>query len=294
VTGSYTSPMGGLTLIVHGGAGTLRTEIEQAAREGVERALASGWKILQSGRPAMDACEEAIVELENNPVFDAGTGAHLNRDGNAQLDAILMDGATLQSGAVGAVERIRNPIRLARRILEKGQHSFLVGPGAEQFALESGMLLCDPAELVTPYERQRWAAKAAESEPRGTVGAVAMDAAGNLCAGTSTGGTFFKHPGRIGDSPIIGCGCYADNDAAAVSSTGHGESIMKIVMAKTASDFVAAGHDAQAAADAAIKLLSRRTAGAGGLIIVDRSGRFGASFSTPNMTWAAKTTMGKE
>jgi beta-aspartyl-peptidase (threonine type) len=121
-----------------------------------------------------------------------------------------------------------------------------------------------------------------------------MDAAGNLCAGTSTGGTFFKHPGRIGDSPMIGCGCYADNEAAAVSSTGHGESIMKVVMAKTASDLVAAGYDAQAAADAAINLLSRRTAGAGGLIIIDRTGRFGASFSTPHMTWAAKTTIGKE
>jgi beta-aspartyl-peptidase (threonine type) len=121
-----------------------------------------------------------------------------------------------------------------------------------------------------------------------------MDMAGNLCAGTSTGGTFFKQPGRIGDSPIIGCGCYADNEAAAVSCTGHGESIMKIVMAKTASDLVSAGHAAQAAADAAVKLLSRRTEGAGGLIIIDRAGRFGASYSTPHMTWAAKTTTGKE
>jgi beta-aspartyl-peptidase (threonine type) len=238
----------------------------------------------------MDACEVAIIELENDPVFDAGLGAHLNRDGYAQLDAILMDGVTLQSGAVGAIERIRNPIWLARRVLERGQHSFLVAAGAEQFALESGLLLCEPADLVTTYERQRWAARA-ESDPRGTVGAVAIDAAGNLCAGTSTGGTFFKHPGRIGDSPLIGCGCYADNEAAAVSCTGHGESIMKIVMAKTASDFVAAGHDAQGAADAAVKLLSRRTGGTGGLIVVDRTGRFGVSFSTPHMTWAAKTTI---
>jgi beta-aspartyl-peptidase (threonine type) len=242
----------------------------------------------------MDACEAAIIELENDPVFDAGIGAHLNRDGYAQLDAILMDGVTLQSGAVGAVERVRNPICLARRILERSQHSFLVGAGAEQFAVESGMPLCEPADLVTTYERQRWAARAAESEPRGTVGAVAIDAAGNLCSGTSTGGTFFKHPGRIGDSPLIGCGCYADNEAAAVSCTGHGESIMKIVMAKTVSDLVAAGYDAQGAADAAVKVLSRRTGGTGGLIVVDRAGRFGAAFSTPHMTWAAKTTMGKE
>jgi len=280
-----------LTLIVHGGAGTLRPEIEQGAQAGVARALARGWAILEAGRPAMDACEEAIVELENDPVFDAGTGAHLNRDGNPQLDAILMDGASLQSGAVGAVERIRNPILLARRILEKGQHSFLVGPGAEQFAKEVGIPFCAPSELVTPYERERWLSRATESEPRGTVGAVAMDASGNLCAGTSTGGTFFKHPGRVGDSPLIGCGCYADNESAGVSCTGHGESIMKIVMAKAAADLVARGNEAQSAADAAVELLMRRTGGAGGIIVVDKEGRFGASFSTPNMSWAGKTTL---
>jgi beta-aspartyl-peptidase (threonine type) len=239
----------------------------------------------------MDACEEAILELENDPVFDAGIGSHLNRDGNPQLDAILMDGASLRSGAVGAVERIRNPISLARRILEKGQHSFLVGAGAEQFAVESGMPLCDSVDLITPYERHRWAARAAEHGSSGTVGAVAIDMAGNLCAGTSTGGTFLKHPGRIGDSPLIGCGCYADNESAAVSCTGLGESIMKIVMAKTASDFVSHGLDAQSAADAAVKLLSARIGGSGGLIIVDHDGRFGASFSTPHMTWAAKTSV---
>src|SRR5688572_3896288 len=286
----YTSPMRDLTLIVHGGAGTIRPEIEPAARAGVARALERGWKILEAGGLAIDACEQAIIELEDDPVFDAGVGAHLNRDGKAQLDAILMDGATLQSGAIAAVERVRNPIRLARRILAKGQHSLLVGSGAEEFAVESGLALCDPSELITPYEHQRWTMKAAEPAQHGTVGAVALDARGNLCAGTSTGGTFFKHPGRVGDSPIIGCGCYADNEAAAVSCTGHGESIMKIVMAKTASDYVASGHDAQSAADAAVKLLSRRTTGAGGLIVVDRAGRVGASFSTSHMTWATKTT----
>jgi beta-aspartyl-peptidase (threonine type) len=282
-----------LTLVVHGGAGTIRQEVEAAARAGVERALAKGWAILEGGGTAMDACELAILELEDDPVFDAGLGAHLNREGYAQLDAIVMDGATLQSGAVAAVERLRNPIRLARRILQKGEHSLLVGAGAEQFALESGIQLCNPAELITPYERQRWSAKAAEQQAHGTVGAVAIDAAGNLCAATSTGGTFFKHPGRVGDSPLIGCGCYADNESAAVSCTGHGESIMKILMAKSAADFVAAGQDPQSAADAAVKLLSRRTSGAGGLIIVDREGRFGASFSTPHMTWAAKTGVAK-
>jgi L-asparaginase / beta-aspartyl-peptidase len=282
-----------LTLVVHGGAGTIRQEVEAAARAGVERALAKGWAILEGGGSAIDACELSILDLEDDPVFDAGVGAHLNREGYAQLDAIVMDGATLQSGAVAAVERIRNPIRLARQVLKRGEHSLLVGAGAEQFAVESGIHLCDPAELITPYERQRWSAKATEPQTHGTVGAVAIDAAGNLCAATSTGGTFFKHRGRVGDSPLIGCGCYADNESAAVSCTGHGESIMKILMAKAAADFVAAGQDPQSAADAAVKLLSRRTSGAGGLIIVDSAGRFGASFSTPHMTWAAKTAVAK-
>src|SRR5262245_28011867 len=204
-----------------------------------------------------------------------------------------MDGASLKSGAVGAVERIHNPIRLARRVLESSEYSFLVSTGAEQYALEHGIHLCDPAEFLTPYEQQRWAAKSAEATSHGTVGAVALDVQGNLCAGTSTGGTSFKHPGRIGDSPLVGCGCYADNESAAVSCTGHGESIIRVVMAKTAADLVAAGHEAQAAADAAVQLLSRRTTGSGGLILVDRTGRYGASFSTAHMTWSARTKLVK-
>ena len=283
--------MHSLVLVVHGGAGTLRAEGEQAARAGVEHALAKGGGILKSGGSAKDACERAIVILENDPVFDAGVGAHLNRDGNAQLDAILMDGMSLKSGAVAAVERVRNPIQLARRILEDSGHSLFVGPGAEQFAVEAGIPLCDPKEFITPYEHQRWLSQSNLNPPRlphGTVGAVARDRTGNLCAGTSTGGTFLKTPGRVGDSPLIGCGCYADNESAAVSCTGHGESIMKIVMAKTAADFVSTGFDAQSAADAAVQVLSRRTGGTGGLSLVDKVGRFGVSFSTPHMTWSAK------
>jgi beta-aspartyl-peptidase (threonine type) len=254
----------------------------------VERALDAGWAILKAGGSAKDACEQAIVLLENDPVFDAGVGAHLNRKGQAQLDAILMDGASLKSGAVAAVERIRNPIQLCRHILEKSDHALFVGAGAEEFAVEQGMSLCDPLDLVTPYERQRWASQVKGELPTGTVGAVARDGHGNLCAGTSTGGTFLKHPGRVGDSPLVGCGCYADNESAAVSCTGHGESIMKIVMAKAAADFVAAGMDAQAAAENAVRVLSTRTTGGGGLIVVDKLGRIGASFSTPHMTWAGK------
>jgi L-asparaginase / beta-aspartyl-peptidase len=275
----------GIALVVHGGAGAIRPEAEEASRAGTERALARGWAILEAGGSSKDACEQAIVEMEDNPVFNAGLGSHLNREGKAQLDAILMDGASLKAGAIAAVERIRNPIKLARLILERSEHILLTSVGAEAFATEHGMSLCDPAELVTPYERNR----VNEVLHLGTVGAVAVDTAGNLCAGTSTGGTFLKPPGRVGDSPLIGCGCFADNESAAVSCTGHGESIMKVVLAKGAADLVAAGHHPQAAAEAAIQLLSRRTSGAGGLILVDRAGRLGATFSTPHMSWAGKT-----
>jgi beta-aspartyl-peptidase (threonine type) len=280
-----------MTLVVQGGAGILRPGMEEPSREGIARALEAGWAVLESGGSSLDACERAILLLEDDPAFDAGNGAYLHRDGGIQLDAILMDGSSLKSGAVGAVERIRNPIVLARRILEKCEHSFLVGGGAEQFALEQGLELCNPNDLITPREHQRWIEKSSAALSQGTVGAVAMDAAGRLCAGTSTGGTFFKHPGRIGDTPLIGCGCYADNQTAAVSCTGHGESIMKVVLAKTAADFVAGGLDAQAAADASIKLLAQRTAANAGLILIDASGRAGVSFSTPHMTWAARTTV---
>jgi beta-aspartyl-peptidase (threonine type) len=285
--------MHGLTLVVHGGAGTLRPGNEEASKQGIERALAAGWKVLESGASSLDACVCAIRLLEDDSAFDAGYGAYLNRDGRVELDAILMDGATLKSGAVAAIERVRNPILLARRILDHSEHSLLAAAGAEQFARDQGMELCDPAELVTPRERERWAEKSSEVLSQGTVGAVARDATGRLCAGTSTGGTFFKHPGRIGDTPLIGCGCYADNHTAAVSCTGHGESIMKIVMAKAAADFVATGLDAQAAAEKAVKLLADRASGSGGLIVVDSQGRAGVSFSTPHMSWAAKTARGE-
>ena len=239
----------------------------------------------------MDAVEAAIVTLEDDPTFDAGIGSHLNRDGRVQLDAIVMDGATLKSGAVAVVERVRNPIRLARRVLEASEHMLLVGAGAEQFALEQGLPLCAPDELVMERERIGWrqcredqhAAEHHLGHEHGTVGAVAMDAHGRLVAGTSTGGTCCKYPGRVGDSPLIGCGCYADAEAGAVSCTGWGEAIMKIVMAKTATEFLRAGQAPQAVADACVRLLAERARGTGGLILLDRTGRPGLAFNTPRM-----------
>ncbi len=282
------------SLIVHGGAWSIPDSAVEDCRAGCERALEAGWKILSSGDAAIDAVEAAIVVLEEDPTFDAGIGSHLNRDGRAQLDAIVMDGATLKAGAVAAVERVRNPIRLARRVLESSEHMMLVGAGAEQFALEQGLPLCPPGELTVERERMAWrqcresnhAAEFHISHKHGTVGAVAMDEQGRIVAGTSTGGTCCKFPGRVGDSPLIGCGCYADAEAGGVSCTGWGEAIMKIVMAKAAADLLRTGHAPQAAAEACVKTLAERTQGTGGLILLDRGGRPGFAFNTPRMAYA--------
>ncbi len=303
------------SLIVHGGAWNIPDEFVEACRDGCRKALEAGWEILERGGTALDAVEAAIVVLEDDPIFDAGIGSHLNRDGRVELDAILMDGATLQAGAVAAVQRVRNPIRLARKLLESREHILLVGAGAEQFAVEQGLALCQPEELVTERERSAWSrcVGTAGHQPEfhlghelGTVGAVALDRQGGLVAGTSTGGTCCKHPGRVGDSPLVGCGCYADVEAGGVSCTGWGEAIMKIVMAKTAADFLSMGKSAEDTARLCVDLLARRggdagrssasfassasstarSLGIGGLILLDRDGRPAVAFNTPRMAYA--------
>lgn len=279
------------SLIVHGGAWDIPAAAIPDCRAGIGHALEAGREILARGGAAMDAVEAAIIVLEDDVTFDAGTGAHLNRDGRVQLDAIIMDGASLKAGAVAAVERIKNPIRLARKILESSEHMMLAGAGAELFAQENGIALCDPSELVIERERLAWqhcreGSHSSEfhfGHKHGTVGAVARDVHGQIVAATSTGGTCCKFPGRVGDSPLIGCGCYADAEAGGISCTGHGEAIMKIVMAKTAADMLRNGSAPEAAANECIQLLARRTHATGGLILLDRAGRPAAAFNTPNM-----------
>jgi len=289
------------SLIVHGGAWSIPPEAEADCRSGCRRALEAGWKILRTGGPALDAVEAAIMILEDDPVFDAGLGSHLNRDGVAQLDAIVMDGQTLQSGAVAAVERIKNPIRLARKVMEASDHMMLVGPGAELFAQEQGLALCAPKDLVLERERLAWLRCAGSEghksghhfgEHHGTVGAVAVDARGQLMAGTSTGGICCKLPGRVGDSPLVGCGCYADAEAGGVSCTGWGEAIMRVVLAKSATDFLRAGQSAQQAAAAAVKLLAERGRGTGGLILLDRHGAPGFACNTSHLAFGMVDTAG--
>jgi beta-aspartyl-peptidase (threonine type) len=289
------------SLIVHGGAWDIPADAIPECREGCRRALGAGWRVLASGGSSLDAVEAAIVELEDAPAFDAGIGSHLNRDGRVQLDAIIMDGQSLKSGAVAAVGRTRNPIHLARRVLESSEHMMLVGAGAEQFASEQGMPLCSPEELILERERAAWR-RCSEGNHlsefhfghrHGTVGAVAFDSAARIAAGTSTGGTCCKFPGRVGDSPLIGCGCYADAESGGVSCTGWGEAIMKIVMAKAAADLLRWGKSPHAAAEDCVALLARRTQGTGGLILLDRQGHPGFAFNTPHMAFGYVTPDGE-
>lgn len=305
-----TSPV----LVVHGGAWAIPDDMLEAHRSGVATALSAGYRLLERGASAVEAVETAVSILEDDETFDAGRGSFLTSDGRVQMDALLMDGGTLRAGGVACVERIRNPIRAARLVLEKSPHVYFVGEGAEAFAQANGMPLIDNQELVLDRERERLL-QAQEEMRQGladatfsgkvdrfsgellshdTVGAVALDVHGNLAAGTSTGGTLNKTPGRVGDSSLIGCGCYADNLSAAVSLTGWGEPIMKLVLGKWAVDRVQQGTPPAQAAEEAIAYLFHRLGGYGGIILLGPAGRVGAAHNTPHMAWGMQTSHGAE
>ncbi|HXS76643.1 MAG TPA: isoaspartyl peptidase/L-asparaginase [Terracidiphilus sp.] len=303
-------------LLVHGGAWAIPQDAAAAHESGVRNALQAGFAVLAGGGAALDAVEAAVTVLEDDPTFDAGRGSFLTSDGRVQLDALLMDGGRMKAGAVACVERLRNPIQAARLVLEKSPHVYFVGAGAEEFARAHGMPLVDNAQLVLDRERerlvqaqQRQAAGLAddtfsgleddkspetavgrvELDSHDTVGAVALDVHGNLAAGTSTGGTLNKTPGRVGDSSLIGCGCYADNLSAAVSLTGWGEPIMKLVLGKWAVDRVAGGTAPELATREAMAYLYNRLGGRGGIILLGPDGRFGIAHNTPAMAWGLAT-----
>lgn len=272
----------------------------------MERAAAAGWKALERGASSLDAVEEAVATLEDNEIFDAGRGAFLNRDGRVQLDALIMDGATLKAGGVGCVERLRNPVRAARLVLEQSPHVYFVAEGAERFASEHGIPLIENSELVLPREIERWKNASEQRylsvpvefsgklDSHDTVGAVALDRQGNIASATSTGGTLNKAPGRVGDSSLIGCGCYADNETAAASTTGWGEPMMKLVFAKWATDRVTGDVGPAQIAPAAIQYLHRRLSGQGGIILLDCRGRVGLAHNTPRMAWAWRNEASSE
>ena len=279
-------------------------DVVGAHQRGTEAAAAAGWQVLQQGGSSLDAIEAAVVAMEEDETFDAGRGSFLNMDGRVQLDALIMDGATLRAGGVGCVEHIRNPVRAAKKILTESPHVYFVGTGAERFAQEHGIELCANDELITEreIERLRDAKKQGylkmpdefgPTRSHDTVGAVALDAQGNIAAATSTGGTLNKAPGRVGDSSLIGCGCYADNRSAAVSTTGWGEPMMKLVLAKWTADRVEHGMAPQEAAQQALYYLKTRLNGHGGIILVDARGRIGIAHNTPRMAWAVCTKQKK-
>jgi beta-aspartyl-peptidase (threonine type) len=285
-------------IAVHGGAGDLGPDDPASSGgpgaprlEGVRRACEAGWQILARGGSALDAVEAAVRLLEDDPTFNSATGAALTAAGDVELDASIMDGESLRCGAVAVVKDVRNPVSLARAVMERSHHVLLAGPGASAFAREVGIPPHDNALLVTPRQRARWeAARLGAAAPRtGTVGAVARDARGHLAAATSTGGMSLKLPGRVGDTPIIGCGTYADDALAAVSCTGHGERIIQLTLARHTADLVGRGLPAMEAAREAAALLGRRVGGEGGLVVVGPRGEVGFAHNTPVMSraWAA-------
>jgi beta-aspartyl-peptidase (threonine type) len=299
-------------IAVHGGAGTVARSSLSAGQEalyhaGLAAAVKAGQIVLVQGGGALDAVTEAVVSLEDCPLFNAGHGAVFTNDGTHELDASIMDGRTLAAGAVGCVRRIRNPVRAARAVMEAGDYVFLAGEGADRFAAEQGLELVDNAYFATDARREQWrlvregggtaldhdAANLFAVLPKasldpgrklGTVGAVALDREGNLAAATSTGGLTNKHAGRIGDTPIIGAGCYANNRTVAVSATGTGEVFMRLVVGHDISARMAyAGSDLAAACNHVVMEGLPVLGGRGGVIAIDRGGAIVLPFSTEGM-----------
>lgn len=285
-----------IALAVHGGAWDIPDELVEPHREGLQRSLNAGWTALLRGGTAVDAVEAAIVTMEDDEAFDAGRGSFINQAGEVELDASIMDGRTMRAGAVAGVQNIRNPIRLARKIMDESEHVLLAGMGAVRFAREHGLSTCSQDDLITDRELQRWRetqrrgggsvkdAFRRKKVPADTVGAVALDAAGDFASGTSTGGVPNKYPGRVGDSPLIGCGTYAENGLGGVSTTGWGEAMIRVVMAKSVLDTLERNQAGpQAAAEEGIRMLERKVQGFGGVVVLGRSGAVGLAFNTPRM-----------
>jgi L-asparaginase / beta-aspartyl-peptidase len=288
------------SLTIHGGAGALEDLKYEASAAEFEQSvltiLASGRQRLELGDSALDVVEHCVMLLEDDRLYNAGRGAVLNAEGNVELDAALMDGRDLRAGAVAGIRNIKNPIALARRVLEHGEHVLLIGEGALEFARFWAIETRPDDYFITPARIEQLATARAAGrmtldheriEPvqkLGTVGAVARDLQGNLAAATSTGGLVNKRWGRVGDTPIIGAGVFADNETCAVSATGYGEQFLRTVLAKTISDFVQfQGLDAQAAAQAGIDYLVAKVQGIGGVIVIDSAGRCAAAQSTSGL-----------
>jgi beta-aspartyl-peptidase (threonine type) len=301
--------MPAFTLLIHGGAGMIEREavppdLEREYRSALEATLRAGAEVLRAGGSSLDAVEVAVTLLEDNPLFNAGRGAVFTSAGTHELEASIVDGATLRSGGVFGLRHVANPVKLARRVMEHTPHALLGGDGAEAFAREEGFparpqkyfsterrrlqlendrQLMGAAGLALSEDAATYAAAPAH-DPTGTVGAVALDRAGNLAAATSTGGMSNKRPGRVGDSAIIGAGCYADNATCAVSATGHGEMFLRHVVAHDIAARVAyLGQTPREAAGTVVLKTLVRAGGRGGVIVLDRHGNFAMPFNSSGM-----------
>jgi len=280
-------------LIVHGGAWGIPDELVADHRAACLAAVKAGWRVLCDGGTALDAVEQAILGMEDDPALDAGIGSFLNANGEVELDAGLMNGTTLAVGSVAAVRGIRHPITLARKVMES-EHVLLVGSGAETFAERHGVERCPADFFAVSRELERWErtrreggfqVRSAFARSGDTVGAVALDDNGQIVAATSTGGTPHKHPGRVGDSPLVGSGFYADSALGGASCTGWGEGIMRVVLAKAAVDRLAFQGPTQVA-EWAVSYLAHRVGGLGGIILVNCQGQVGYAYNTPRMAYA--------
>lgn len=292
-----------ISLIVHGGAWEIPDDAVAAHREGVLKAVKAGWTVLHDGGEAADAVEQAVMTMEDDEAFNAGRGSVLNATGEVELDASMMEGKTYRAGAVAAVQQIANPVSVARLIMEKSTHVLLVGLGAARFAQEQGILLCGKDELITREQLARW--REAQGEPRvktkgnssgksrkghDTVGAIALDNRGHIVVAASTGGTPNKFPGRVGDSPLVGSGIYADDNVGGAVATGEGEAIIRVVLVKNVIDSMERnGGDPEAAAREGIEVLRRKVHGRGGIIVMNKKGRVNATCNTSRMARAYMT-----
>lgn len=277
---AHAGPTVPYSLMLHGGA--LPADMEPAAEErragldSLHAILAAGREILAAGGSALAAVEHCVCRLEDDPLFNAGCGSVLNADGAIEMDAAIMDGRDLAAGAVAAITSVANPVSLARRVMQHSGHVLLAGAGAERFAREQGIPAVGMDYLVTARRLQQYRDRRSAGTT-GTVGAVARDTRGNLAAATSTGGTGGKRAGRVGDSPLVGAGVFADNASCAVSATGKGEDFMRTVLAKAIADRIELlALDAGAAAQAGIDYLRQRVDGQGGVIVIDTAGRCSA------------------
>lgn len=275
-------------IIVHGGAKTISQDKVAANHAGCLAAVEAGWNVLRSGGSAAEAVEAAIRALESDQTFNAGFGSTLNSEGEVEADAAMMDGATLDWGAVAAVQGVRHPISAARKIMEE-KSRLLVARSGERFALEHGLEMCAKDDLISEEQQQEWEEEVEVLDRPNTVGCVALDVNGNLVAGTSTGGTTGQPQGRVGDTALVGAGLYADSRLGACSTTGDGESIIPVVLAKTAIDALAAGRHPDEAARRAIHILKERVAGEAGCILLDRQGRIGWAYNSSDMAVAYMT-----